>query len=101
MCRALAYARANARPSEIHSLPRAIVQRFTSNFFVVEMKNFAAENLIILVTLACNQDQIVLASLGDRVMDCFAAVGDLFIGLAGFLYAGFGIGENLVRIFSA
>src|ERR1700686_2133935 len=76
-------------------------QRFASDFFVVEMKDFAAENLIILVSLPRDQDQIADAGLSNRVMDRFAAVGDLLVRLACFLYADFGIGENLIGIFGA
>src|SRR6266481_62680 len=65
------------------------------------MKDFAADDLIILVTLAGDEDQIVLASLGDRVMDRLAAVGDLLVRLAGLLNSDFSIGEYLIGIFAA
>src|SRR5438067_13402516 len=65
------------------------------------MKNFAADDLIVFVTLARNQNQIISASLSNRVMNCFAAIGDLLVRLAGFLNSHFRVGENLVWILSA
>jgi len=76
-------------------------QRFPRNFFVIEMKNFAADDLIILVTFAGDQNQIIGAGLGNRLVDRFAAVGDLLVRLTGLLDSYFGVSQDFFGIFSA
>ena len=65
------------------------------------MKSFAPDDLIILVSLAGDQDQITFARLRDRVVNGFAAIGDLLVWLAGLLNSLFSVTEYLVRIFRA
>src|SRR5205814_3883861 len=59
----------------IRSLMRSVQQCFARDFFIVEVKDFAADDLIVLVTLARYQNQIISASLFDGVMNCLAAIG--------------------------
>src|SRR5438045_9625689 len=61
------------------TLTRPVLQRFPRDFLVVEMKNFAADDLIIFVTLARNQNQIVRAGLFDCLMYCLAAIGNFLV----------------------
>ena len=75
---------------------RSASQRFARDFLVVKVKNFAADDLIILVAFAGDQNQIIGARLGDRVIDRFPAVGDLFVRLAGLLNSHFGVRQDLI-----
>ena len=84
------------------SLPRAVLcQSFARDFLIVKVKNFASEDLIILMAFAGDQNQIVAAGLGYCMMDRFAAVRDLFVRFAGFLNSDFCICQNSFRVFSA
>ena len=65
------------------------------------MEDFATDDLVILMTLAGYQHQVAIAGRGDGPMNCFASIGNLFIGPADLLNAGFGIRKNLFRIFCA
>src|SRR5262245_26385521 len=79
----------------------AVLKSFPRNFFVVEMKDLATDDLIVLVTLAGNQDQIVTARLSNSLVNCFAAIGNFRVRLAGLLNSHFSVTKNLVWIFSA
>ena len=59
------------------SLPRAVLKRRTGDFLIIKMKSFAPDDLIILVSFTCNQDQVTFARLRDRVVNGFPAIGDL------------------------
>src|SRR2546430_2349659 len=76
-------------------------QSFPRDFLVVEMKDFAPDDLIVLVTFAGDQHEIIGARLFDGVMDGFAAIGDLFVRLARLSNPFLGITKNLVWIFGA
>ena len=54
------------------------------NFFVVEVKSFAPDDLVVLVAFPGNEDEVATACFGDRLMNRFGAIGDLAIRLAGF-----------------
>ena len=78
-----------------------IRQCFSRDFFVVEMKNLAADDLIVFMTLAGNQNQIISAGLCDCPVNCFTTISNFFIRLSGRLNSLFRIGKNLICIFGA
>jgi hypothetical protein len=49
------------------------------------VKHFATDDLVILMTFARNEHQVISASLFDRLMNGFAPIRDLLVGLAGLL----------------
>src|ERR1700754_136414 len=71
------------------------------DFLVVEMKNFAPDNLIVLVSLAGDQHEVAGTCFGDRLVNCFAAIGDLAVGFAGLFDSLFRVGQDLFGIFRA
>src|SRR5215831_1001794 len=74
-------------------------QRLLRHFFIVEVKNLAPDNLVVLVPFAGNQHQIISPRLLDGVMDRFPAIRNLFVRLAGPGNALFGVTQNLIWIF--
>src|ERR1051325_3889296 len=76
-------------------------QRRPRHFLVVEMKNFAPDDLIILVSLARDQHQIPIARFGDCLIDRCGAIRELAIRLAGLLNYLLRVAKNLLRIFGA
>ncbi len=65
-----------SRPHTHAVLTSTLRQRFARNFLVVEVENFAADDLIVLVAFAGNQHQIITARFRNRLVNRFAAVGD-------------------------
>src|SRR5260370_20186414 len=78
-----------------------LCQRFARYFLVVEVKSFAADDLIVLVTLTGDQNQIISAGLLNCVMNRFAAIGNFLVRLSGFHNTGFRVLQNPARILSA
>src|SRR5919206_1587950 len=76
-------------------------QRRPRYFLVVKMKRLAADDLIILVSFACNQHQITVARFEDRLMNGFGAIHDLAIRLSCLLNSLFSVAKYLLRILGA
>src|SRR6185369_2019019 len=74
-------------------------QRRAGHFLVVEVKCFAAEDLIILVALPSDQDQVTAAGLSYRLIDRYSTIRNLSIRLSSFLNSLFSVAQDLFRIF--
>src|SRR5881394_793958 len=70
------------------------------HFLVVEVKNVTPDDLIILMTFARDQYEVISTSLFDGVMNGCPPVGNLFVGLAGLPNSLLRVAKNLVGILS-
>src|SRR5262245_47723372 len=64
------------------------------------MKCLAADDLIILMTLARYQNEIATSCFSDGLIDRFCTISNLPIGLSCFAYTLFSIAKNLLRVLS-
>src|SRR6185503_20106803 len=76
-------------------------QRGARDFFVVEVKRLAPDDLVIFVALARNQYKVAGSRLGNRLVNSFRPIRDLAVRLARLLNSLFRIAEYLLRVFRA
>ncbi len=77
------------------------IASFRRNFFIVKVENFFADDLIIFVSLACNEYEVAGACLTNRAMNGCAPVFYFFVRLGSGAHTFFDIIEDSLRVFCA